>query len=90
MPSIIIPNPLRSYVNGQAEVSVRGETVGEAVESLLAQFPVMRPHLTNSQGELRPFVNIFLGRTNIRDLKGLVTPLTIDDKLNLVPSIAGG
>ena len=64
--------------------------MGEAVESLLAQFPVMRPHLTNSQGELRPFVNIFLGRTNIRDLKGLVTPLTIDDKLNLVPSIAGG
>ena len=90
MPSLKIPNLLRSYVNGQAEVPVSGATVGEAVESLLAQFPAMRLHLTDRQGGLRPFVNLFLGAQNVKDLQGLDTPLRPDDILNLVPSIAGG
>jgi molybdopterin converting factor small subunit len=90
MPILKIPTPLRSYVNGQVEVPVAGATVGEAVESLLMQFPAMRPHLTNSRAELRPFVNFFIDKTNIRDLQGLETPLSKDDVLMLVPSIAGG
>jgi molybdopterin converting factor small subunit len=90
MPVIRIPTPLRSYVNGQSEVSVRGGTVADAMENLLTQFPAMRPHITNSDGQLRPFVNIFLDENNIRDLQGLDTPLKDGDKLLMIPSIAGG
>jgi molybdopterin converting factor small subunit len=60
------------------------------VESLLAGFPAMRPHLTDRQGKLRPFVNLFLAAQNIKDLQGLDTPLGPEDVLNLIPSIAGG
>ena len=81
---------MRSYVNGKSEVPVSGRNVTEAVESLLVQFPSLRPHLTNSRGELRPFVNLFIGENNIRDLQGLETPLGDDDQLILIPSIAGG
>lgn len=90
MPSIRIPTPLRSYVNGQAEVSVQGSTAGQAFENLLVQFPAMRPHLTKEDGSLRPFVNLFLGENNLRDLGGLDTPLAAEDRLQLIPSIAGG
>jgi molybdopterin converting factor small subunit len=90
MPVIRIPTPLRSYVNGQSEVSVQGGTVADAMENLLTQFPAMRPHITNSDGQLRPFVNIFLDESNIRDLQGLETPLKDGDKLLMIPSIAGG
>jgi molybdopterin converting factor small subunit len=90
MPVIRIPTPLRSYVNGQTEIAVQGSTVADAMENLLTQFPAMRPHLTNSEGQLRPFVNLFLGENNVRDLQGLATPLKEDDKLLLIPSIAGG
>ena len=90
MPAIRIPTPLRSYVNGQSEVAVQGRSVADAMESLMDQFPALRPHLTNSRGELRPFVNLFLGENNIRDLKGLATPLEEGDKLLLIPSVAGG
>ena len=90
MPVIRIPTPLRSYVNGQIEVSVQGQTVADAMEDLLNQFPAMRPHLTNSRGEFRPFVNLFLGENNVRDLQGLETPLNEGDKILLIPSIAGG
>jgi molybdopterin converting factor small subunit len=90
MPVIRIPTPLRSYVNGQSEIPVQGRTVSDAMENLLTQYPAMRPHLTNSNGQLRPFVNLFLGESNVRDLQGLETPLKDGDKLLLIPSIAGG
>jgi adenylyltransferase/sulfurtransferase len=90
MPVIRIPTPLRSYVNGQSEVPVQGNTVADAMESLLTQFPTMRPHLTNNEGKLRPFVNLFLGENNVRDLQGLETPLGEGDRLLLIPSVAGG
>lgn len=90
MPTIRIPTPLRSYVNGQSVVTLQGSTVAEAVESLLVQFPALRPHLTNSQGQLRPFVNLFLGENNVRDMQGLATPLGENDQLLLIPSVAGG
>jgi len=90
MPTLKIPSPLRSYLNGLTEVPVSGTTVEQALESLLTKFPPLRPHLTNSSGQLRPFVNLFLGEDNIKDLKGLDTPLGPDDILLLVPSVAGG
>jgi adenylyltransferase/sulfurtransferase len=90
MPTLRIPSALRSYINGQTEVPVSGTTVEQAIQSLMTQFPVLRPHLTNRAGQLRPFVNLFLGQDNIKDLKGLDTPLEPDDILLLVPSVAGG
>ena len=90
MPILRIPTPLRTYTNGQAEVSVEGTTVESAMNSLIEQFPSMQPHLYNGQGELRPFVNLFLGEDNIKDLQGLSTPLQDGDRILLIPSIAGG
>jgi len=90
MPILKIPTPIRPYVNGQSQVTVDGSNVAEAMQSLLIQFPALRPHLTKSNGEFRPFVNLFLGEDNIRDLQGFETPLGEKDELRLVPSIAGG
>jgi molybdopterin synthase sulfur carrier subunit len=90
MPTIRIPNPLRPYVRGQAEVQVEGVTVGAAMEDLMTHFPAFRPHLYKEDGSLRAFVNLFLAAHNVKDLQGLETLLEPDDILNLVPSIAGG
>jgi len=90
MPTIKIPAPLRSYVNGKADVPVSGATAGAALEDMLSQYPTFRPHLCRDDGSLRAYVNLFLKEINIRDLQGLDTPLEPEDILNLVPSIAGG
>jgi sulfur-carrier protein len=90
MPVIKMPSPFRSYTQGLLEVPVQGRTVAEAMFSLVEQFPSLRPHLYNSQGDLRPFVNLFLGDENIRDLQGVNTLLNERDVLRLIPSVAGG
>jgi adenylyltransferase/sulfurtransferase len=90
MATLRIPTPLRSYTNGQAEVSVRGANISEAMEDLMGKFPTLKPHLYNGDGNLRPFVNLFLGENNITDLQGLETPLDENARVILIPSIAGG
>jgi sulfur-carrier protein len=90
MATIRIPTPLRSYTAGQSEIIVQGKTVGEAMEELVVEFPALRAHLYNGEGNLRPFVNLFVNNENIKDVLGIETPLKEDDRLALVPSIAGG
>ncbi len=85
-----VPTPLRSYTNGLTEVNVAGSNVAEAMESLVQQYPTLRPHLYNGNGQLRPFVNLFLGENNVKDLQGMATPIDQNARLLLIPSIAGG
>ena len=90
MPVLRIPTPLRSYTDGKSEVSVSGVTVAEAIASLTVTYPALKPHLYKDDGELRAFVNLFKGDENIKDLEGLQTPIGENDKLMIIPSIAGG
>lgn len=85
-----IPTPLRTYTDGKSEVTVRGANVADAMGDLVVQFPALKPHLYNGEGTLRPFVNLFVGQDNVKDLQGLETPLEENTQLRLIPSIAGG
>jgi len=90
MPVLRIPTPLRTYTSGQSDVTVRGSKVSEVLGDLTTQYPTIKPHIFNDGGELRPFVNLFVGGHNIKDLQGVETPIQDGDKLILIPSIAGG
>ncbi len=89
MASIKIPTPLRAYTSNQAQVTVSGETVGAALDSLTTQYPELRQHLYEGD-TLRNFVNVFLGDEDVRFLDGLETEIDADDNLRIIPSIAGG
>ena len=89
MTSIKIPTPLRAYTSGQAEIHVAGETVGEALNNLVTQYPDLRQHLYNGSG-LRNFVNVFIGDEDIRYRDGLDTSVEPGEQLRIIPSIAGG
>ncbi|MBN1147229.1 MAG: MoaD/ThiS family protein [Anaerolineales bacterium] len=90
MPVLRIPTPLRMYTNGLNEIDLQGQTVSEAMNDLVVQHPALQKHLFNSEGSLRPFINLFLNDENIHDLQGMDTPLREEDRLLLVPSVAGG
>jgi molybdopterin converting factor small subunit len=89
MATIRIPTPLRAYAGGNKEVSTSGGTVREALADLTNQYPDLEKHLYND-GQLRSFVNIFLGEEDIRYLDGVDTPIEDDTRLRIIPSIAGG
>lgn len=89
--TVIIPTPLRGYVDGQAEVELAASTVSEALAALSTRYPKLRRHLYGDDGRLRRFVNIYLNEADIRYLEGGDRAnLKTGDEIRIVPSIAGG
>jgi molybdopterin synthase sulfur carrier subunit len=90
MANVRIPTPLRKLTLGQELVSVPAATVGELITALEAKHPGLRERLLDDKGQVRRFVNIFVGEEDIRFQKGLDTPLADGSDVSIVPAIAGG
>ena len=88
--TVFLPSVLRTKVGNQPAVTVQGRTIREVLDALERAYPGLRFHLCYESGELRPFVNIFLARENIRYLQGLETPVPPGSRLVILPSVAGG
>ena len=87
---VILPHALREKADNQASVRISGHTVREIIASLDREYPGLRFNLCHETGELRPYVNIFLDRENIRYLQGLDTPVRDGATIHILQSVAGG
>lgn len=90
MAKVKVPTALRALVGGNSEIETDAKTVGEAIADVAERYPDAKGHLYGEGGELRSFVNVFVGDDSIRSLQGLQTPIAPGDLVLLVPSIAGG
>jgi len=88
--TIRIPTPLRTFTKGQDEVRVTGATVAEALTSLGERCPGILERVLDKEGRLRPFVNVYVGSSDVRSRQGLETSLEPGAVLSIVPAVAGG
>jgi sulfur-carrier protein len=84
-----IPAPLREQAGGNTEVNVAGATVGAVLADLVKQYPALEPKLFQN-GQLRPYINIFVNNEDIRYLDEMDTSLTDGVVVSLIPAVAGG
>ena len=71
--SVRIPTILRTYTNGESEVSADGGTLAEVLESLEASYPGIKGRILDDQGAIRRFVNVYVGNDDVRFLEALDT-----------------
>ena len=90
MPIVRFPALMKFYVDNQSEFPVSGITVAEVLSNVIARYPTLKPHMFESNGNLRRHFNIFVNSEHIRELNGLDTALKEDDKVILMVSAAGG
>ena len=88
--TVKIPTQLRAAAGGAASAEVTGKTVGEVLEGLYAEHGELRDRIAGADGELRRFVNVYLGGEDIRFLDGLGTPVPDGAELTILPAVAGG
>jgi molybdopterin converting factor small subunit len=88
--NVLIPTPLRKFTNEQDTVSVAPGTVATLIADLDRQYPGIAGRLTDGQGELRRFINIYVNDEDIRFLQGKETEIKEGDHISIVPAIAGG
>ncbi|WP_158055720.1 ubiquitin-like small modifier protein 1 [Halorussus halophilus] len=74
-----------------AEVDAEpGDTVGTALDELVADHPGLADRIYDDGGELRDHINVLRNGTNVYSQQGLETELEDGDELALFPPVSGG
>lgn len=90
MATVYVPTPLRRLTGGQAKVEVPGNDVGSIIQAIDAQYPGVADRLLDDDGNIKRFINVFVNDAEIRGLQGLHTPVGENDRVSIVPAMAGG
>lgn len=86
-----IPTQLREVTGGQAELKVDdASNVGELLQRIAADYPGLAERILDEQGDIRRFVNVYVGDEDVRFLEGLQTNLEGDEVVSILPAVAGG
>ena len=88
--TVKLPTQLRDAAGGATSTQVEGATIGEALESLYAEHGELRERISDADGGLRRFVNVYLRGEDIRFLDGLDTEVGEADEVTILPAVAGG
>jgi sulfur-carrier protein len=88
--TIKLPTQLRPAAGNETEAHVEATTVGEALDALYKRHGELRARMSDDDGGLRRFVNVYIGGEDIRFLDGLDTKVADGDELTILPAVAGG
>lgn len=88
--SVRIPTILRSYTGGAAQVSGQTGTLREVIAGLDADYPGIGGRILDEAGQLRRFINVYVGEQDVRFAQGLDTPVPAGGQVSVIPAVAGG
>jgi molybdopterin converting factor small subunit len=87
---ISIAAPLKKFTDGRDDICFVAASVGEALQALCARFPGLDGRILGPEGTLREFINVFVGKKNIRSLDGLRTAVDNGDVIAIASPFSGG
>ena len=88
--SVRIPTILRTYTGGDSEVSAEGSTLAEVLDHLDANHEGIKARVLDDAGEIRRFVNVYVGNDDVRFIEGLASPTPDGAQVSIIPAVAGG
>ena len=88
--SVRIPTILRTYTGGESQVSAEGADLAAVLEDLDSTYAGIKGRILDEGGQLRRFVNVYVGNDDVRFLDGLDTPVPDGETVAIIPAVAGG
>ena len=88
--SVRIPTILRTYTGGESEVTAAGATLADVLDDLDGNYTGIKGRILDEAGELRRFVNVYVGNDDVRFLDNLATPTPDGTQISVIPAVAGG
>ena len=85
--NVLIPTPLRSYTNGQHQVTADGSTLREVLADLDRRHPGIRFRMIDEQDAVRTHMRIFL---NGEQVWRLDTAVAAADEVQILQALSGG
>lgn len=87
--TISIPTAFRRHTEGHAQFQCAAANLNEMFNAIEGRFPELKPHLRDTEGNVRRFLNVYINDEDVRFL-GTNYSFQEGDEVTLVPSIAGG
>jgi molybdopterin converting factor small subunit len=84
-----IPPVLRDEAGGARQVEATGATLRELLGDLTQRHPALGARVLG-EGEIQPFVNVYVDGEDVRTRDGLETPVREGSTVILLPAMAGG
>lgn len=86
-----IPAQLRNLTGGQSELNVdSASSVREMLDRIRESYPDLSERLVDESGQIRRFINIYVGDEDVRFLEGVDTSLDDASQVAILPAVAGG
>ena len=84
-----VPTQLRQLTGGAAELDVEAASIRELLEKVGGDHPELLERVLDEGGEIRRFVNLYVGDEDVRFLEGIDTPLKDGEVVVILPAVAG-
>ena len=89
--TVKIPTQLRAATGGEADgAAARARRSARCSTRSTTSHAELRERISDEDGELRRFVNVYVGGEDIRFLDGLETPVADGGEVQILPAVAGG
>ncbi|MGH2811336.1 MAG: ubiquitin-like small modifier protein 1 [Actinomycetota bacterium] len=86
-----IPTQLRQLAGGASELNVdAAPTVRDLIEKVGSEHPGLKERLLDEEGQIRRFINVYVGDEDVRFMQGMDTPVEDATTVSILPAVAGG
>jgi molybdopterin converting factor small subunit len=90
MATVHLPQALRKYCGGAADLLVSAATVRTALDELERNHPALYGNICDETGKVRRHLNLFVNSDHIRDRDGVDTALGAGDVVTILAAVSGG
>ena len=88
--TVRLPGSLREAVGGETKLVASGGTLGEVRADIERRHPGLRSLVVDERGEIRTYVNVYIGDEDARARGGLAAPVADGSEVMVIPAMAGG
>lgn len=87
---VTIPSLLAGSTGAKRRFHLEAATLAGALDRLLEEHPLLRPHLYDEAMRTRKHVLIFFNDENLATIANRETPLKPGDRLQVIQAVSGG
>jgi molybdopterin converting factor small subunit len=90
---VVLPGVLADLIGGARHLDVpggAGTTVGDVLDRLAGEHPLLGRRIRDETGAVRRFVNVYVDGEDVRFQDGVRTRVQDGAVLQVLPSVAGG
>ncbi|MGH8877174.1 MAG: MoaD/ThiS family protein [Stackebrandtia sp.] len=91
--TVFIPGALRNEAEGASSISVDVDaqaSLATVLDTVAQRHPRLGRRIRDERGEVRRYVNIFIGDDECRTISGVDSNIADGTEVRILPSVAGG